>query len=140
MSDAALASLKTSPKLTQGILGLAKAFRAGFEPELILKVLANCGDLRICNGAYTAGHLLDDIGEIAHVPGLEHLLKQAKGAGSGVLGFRFELEGAAFLKRTGANVVELSMRVATAVVSIAAFVRPPTALTCVSSSVSDTGT
>ena len=113
LPEVAIASLKGSPKLFRGLIGLVKILKSGVDLQLIKRVLTNCGELRICNKLYTAGHLLDDIGELASVKGIEDLLKTLKIRNAQAAGFRYELEVAAFLKRAGTEVVELTKRVST---------------------------
>ncbi len=114
--EVVIASLKASPsKVLPGLFGLVKILKAGVDPQLLKRVLTNCGELRICNADYTAGHLLDDLGELANIKGIDDLLETLKIRNVQAAGFRYELEAAAHLKRLGTEVVELTKRITTGV-------------------------
>jgi hypothetical protein len=57
--------------------------------------------------------VLRDMGQLANITGLEHLAKVLKTNNVRALGFRYELEAAAYLSREGAVISEISKRIAT---------------------------
>ncbi|MCI2285255.1 hypothetical protein L3081_20070 [Colwellia sp. MSW7] len=104
-SDDVLKNIKDSPvPLLESLTAIAKS-SAKVSPELMTKILGND---KIYSNAYKQGELLKDIGEIATVKGVEDLAKMLKTNNIRAKGFRYELESAAYLKREGVNVAELS--------------------------------
>lgn len=55
--------------------------------------------------------MLKDLGELADVPGLDDALKMLKIDHPNVKGFRYEIEGAASLRRGGENVSSITERI-----------------------------
>ncbi|MBE7467447.1 MAG: HYR domain-containing protein [Planctomycetes bacterium] len=105
LPDGVLASLRTSGKLEDALVGLARGIKNGVDPELALKILNN----DILGSGYEVADLLIDIGRVADAPGFDRLAKTLANTGSGRFGFLFELQVASHLSDgTGRNLTYLS--------------------------------
>lgn len=114
LSDDAIQALKNSPHLDDAMDGLARVIDEGINPKLISDALNNPN---IFGSAYKQADLLMDLDVLAvgQVEGLASALKLLKSTNRGAaqtLGFRYEIEGAAFLARGGHEVVEITSRIA----------------------------
>jgi hypothetical protein len=72
---------------------------------------------------FARDNLLQDLGELGDVKGLEELVLMLKTGNKQAKGFRYELEGAAWLMRRGDDVFELSKKVSVVVTDGADVVR-----------------
>jgi hypothetical protein len=82
--------------------GLTKGLLNGVDGEDVVNAMAREIDDPIrplFQGGYDHARFLEDIGELAAVPGLRGLVHSV--ATANTLGFRYELEAAAFVQRTG---------------------------------------
>ena len=105
-------ALKASDKLDECIEGLAIVAKSGLGPADIAAVFKNHAN--ILSAAYTSEKLLLDVKVLGKIPGMDHLWKMLKTNNTNTKGFRYELEGGAWLRRSGNNVVELSTDVSVA--------------------------
>jgi NOL1/NOP2/fmu family ribosome biogenesis protein len=84
-------------------------------PFTLTRVLNNS---HLYGSVYKRTNLLKDLGELADIPnlkGLEQAISMLKAANAQAKGFRYEIEGAAWLARNEKEVVELTKRVAVVV-------------------------
>ncbi|MCF6209891.1 MAG: hypothetical protein L3J88_01060 [Gammaproteobacteria bacterium] len=117
VSDGALAGIKNSSvPLSTSLTGLAQAGKQ-VSPELLTKVIGNDN---LYSAGYKQGDLLKDMGELADVRGFDLLADAlATGNKNGLKsfpqgkGFRYELESAAYIKRNGGEVIEISKKLST---------------------------
>ena len=111
LGDEALDSLKNAPagQLDEALDGLAKVVNKGIDPVTIKIALDNT---HLFGTQYKRVNLLKDLGELANVKGLDEAAAMLKAVNAQAKGFRYEIEGAAWLARNGKEVVELTKRVA----------------------------
>lgn len=112
LSDEAFAALKeaSAAELDEALEGLAMVANKGITPFALSRVLNNT---HLYGTAYKRTNLLKDLGELADVPnlkGLESAISMLKTANVQAKGFRYEIEGAAWLARNEKEVVELTKR------------------------------
>jgi len=92
--------------------GLAKVANKGIAPFGLKRILDNA---HLYGSQYKRTNLLKDLGELADIPnlkGLEEAIAMLKASNAQAKGFRYEIEGAAWLARNEKQVVELTKRVA----------------------------
>lgn len=94
--------------MDEALDGLAKVANKGIAPFSLKRVLDNP---HLYGSVYKRTHLLKDLGEIAEVPGLESAIKMLKINHRNVKGFRYEIEGAASLKRGGETIHAITEKV-----------------------------
>lgn len=114
LGDEAFDALKNAPasELDDALDGLAKVANKGIAPFTLKRVLDNPS---LYGSAYKRTNLLKDLGELADIPnlkGLEEAIAMLKATNAQAKGFRYEIEGAAWLARNEKEVVELTKRVA----------------------------
>jgi hypothetical protein len=80
----------------------------GIAPFSLTRVLNNS---HLYGSAYKRTNLLKDMGELADIPGLESAIKMLKINHRNVTGFRYEIEGAATLKRGGETIYSITENV-----------------------------
>jgi hypothetical protein len=113
LGDEAFDALKNAPagELSDALEGLAKVANKGIAPFTLTRVLNNS---HLYGSAYKRTNLLKDLGELADIPnlkGLEEAISMLKATNAQAKGFRYEIEGAAWLVRNNHNVIELTRRV-----------------------------
>jgi hypothetical protein len=113
LGDEAFDALKNAPagELDDALDGLAKVAKKGIAPFSLKRILDNP---HLYGTAYKRTNLLKDLGELADIPnlkGLDDAIAMLKATNSQAKGFRYEIEGAAWLVRNNHNVVELTRRV-----------------------------
>ncbi|MCW0220623.1 MAG: hypothetical protein OJI67_20015 [Prosthecobacter sp.] len=113
LSDEALDAIKNAPasELDEALDGLAKIASKGISPEAVKLALNNT---HLFGSQYKRAHLLSDLGELAAMPaikGLDDAVAMLKTPTAQAKGFRYEVEGAAWLVRNDKEVVELTKRV-----------------------------
>ncbi len=108
LGDEAFDALKNAPagELDDAFDGLAKVANKGIAPFSLKRILDNP---HLYGSAYKRTNLLKDLGELAEVPGMNLLVDALKSANN--KGFRYELEGAAWLKRSGKIVERLTKQI-----------------------------
>lgn len=113
LGDDAYRALKGLPahELDEALEGLGRLVVKEVSPADLTRMLNNRA---IFTTGYERGHLLRDFGLLANagVGGLELSVRLLKSRAVQSLGFRYEVEGAAHLMRSGKNVIELSRKVA----------------------------
>ncbi len=114
MGDEALYALKNAPagELDEALDGLAKVANKAIAPFALRRILDNT---YLYGSHYKRTNLLKDLGELADIPnlkGFEEAIAMLKTANAQAKGFRYEIEGAAWLARNEKEVVELTKRVA----------------------------
>ncbi|MCG7982336.1 MAG: hypothetical protein JAY90_06230 [Candidatus Thiodiazotropha lotti] len=122
LKDEAFTGLRTSSvPLSESLTGLAQASKSLAQtsskagPELVTKILGNDN---LYTAGYKQGELLRDMGELADVRGFDKLADVLRYGNTTSLrnypqglGFRYELEAAAFLKREGGTIVEVTRKI-----------------------------
>ena len=112
IGEAALTTLKALPtsQLDEALDGLARVLSKGVNPQVMRRVLDNH---HVYGTAYTRVQLLKDLDILADVPGMPDIARMLQVNHPNVKGFRYEVEGAAYLSRTNLEepVTSLTQRV-----------------------------
>jgi hypothetical protein len=113
LGDEAFNAFKNVPagELDDALDGLAKVANKGIAPILLKTGLDNT---YLYGSQYKRTNLLKDLGDLVDTPnlkGLEDAITMLKTNNAQAKGFRYEIEGAAWLARNGKEVVEFTKRV-----------------------------